>query len=66
MGVETGAIGAIGSQDERIATMKKKIFNPAEKNGTQQSGCFVAFDFSKTGETVPGWNNANVPMTGIS
>ena len=62
----TKPIGAIGSNDDKLAALqKKKLF---EKTNNEGAGAFVAHlqinpaDFSKSG-TVPGWNSGNVPMT---
>ena len=62
----TKPIGAVGSNDERLASVNKKKF--FEKKNTEGAGAFVAQhvniskeDFTRTG-TVPGWNAGNVPM----
>lgn len=54
-------IGAIGSNDERLASLKKKFYNPAEKSGGKSAGCFVATldDFTKTGN-VSGYSDVSI------
>ena len=55
-------IGAIGSQDDLLARIKKFVHtNPAEKSHNGAKGAFVATldDFSKTGN-VPGYSDVSI------
>lgn len=54
-------IGAIGSQDDMLARMKKFFKNPIEKSNSGSKGAFVASleDFSKTGN-VPGYSDVSI------
>ena len=52
-------IGAIGSQDDKLARVKKFLKNPIGRQGGNDCASFVAFDFSKTGN-VPGYSNVSI------
>lgn len=52
-------IGAIGSQDDMLARMKKFFKNPIGRQGGDDCASFVAFDFSKTGN-VPGYSDVSI------
>lgn len=53
-------IGAIGSQDDMLARMKKFFKNPIGKLNSESKGAFVALnDFSKTGN-VPGYSDVSI------
>ena len=59
--MQNDRIGAIGSQDDMLARMKKFFKNPIGKLNSESKGAFVASlnDFSKTGN-VPGYSNVSI------